>query len=194
MNYLLKNIKSLIGVREDRNEALRGNELKNLPAIDDAWLFTEGKKIAAYGEMKNFDGAGLKGEVNEIDCSGKLVMPCFCDSHTHLVFAGTREEEFVDKIKGLTYEAIAAKGGGILNSAKKLQEMPEDLLFEKSWQRLQKVISQGTGAIEIKSGYGLSYEAELKMLRVIQRIKKESSIPVKATFLGAHALAFSLQK
>src|SRR5450432_1795396 len=114
MNYLLKNIKSLIGVRENTSEALRGEDLKNLSSVEDAWLYAESGKIAAFGNMKSFDGAVIRtNEVKEIDCAGKFVMPCFCDSHTHLVFADTREEEFVDKIRGASYEEIAAKGGGI---------------------------------------------------------------------------------
>ena len=123
---------------------------------------------------------------NEIDATDQFILPCWCDSHTHLVFASSREEEFVDKIKGMSYEEIAAKGGGILNSAKKLNAMSEDELFNVSWKRLNEVIKLGTGAIEIKSGYGLSVEGELKMLRVIKRLKEVSPIPIKATFLGAH--------
>ena len=121
-----------------------------------------------------------------IDASGQFILPCWCDSHTHLVFAASREEEFVDKIKGMSYEEIAAKGGGILNSAKKLNAMSEDELFDLSWKRLNEVIKLGTGAIEIKSGYGLSVEGELKMLRVIKKLKERSPIPIKSTFLGAH--------
>ena len=141
--------------------------------------------IAAYGSMQNLtlQSSNLK---QTVDASGQFILPCWCDSHTHLVFAASREEEFVDKIKGMSYGEIAAKGGGILNSAKKLNAMKEDELFDLAWIRLNEVIGLGTGAIEIKSGYGLSVEGELKMLRVIKKLKERSPIPVKATFLGAH--------
>src|SRR5439155_22836992 len=128
----------------------------------------------------------IRNPKSEIDASGQLVLPCWCDSHTHLVFAASREEEFVDKIKGMSYAEIAAKGGGILNSAKKLNETSEDELFNLAWQRLEEVSSFGTGAIEIKSGYGLSVEGELKMLRVIKKLKERSSLSIRSTFLGAH--------
>lgn len=166
---------------------LRGDQLRHLPAIDNAYLIVEDDVIAEYGAMDE-----LKKEPSHFsqhfNLQGQFVLPAWCDSHTHIVFAGSREAEFVDKIKGLSYAEIAAKGGGILNSARKLQETPEDELFIQSYARLQEVMHLGTGAIEIKSGYGLSVEGELKMLRVIRRLKEKAPIPVKATFLGAHAL------
>jgi imidazolonepropionase len=185
MAILISNIKSLVNVRE-KSEALRGKELAELPCLDNAYLVTEGDEIAEYGSMDElqWDPAGFK---THIDATGRLVLPSWCDSHTHLVFAGSREGEFVDKIKGLSYAEIAARGGGILNSARVLNETPEDELFRQSWQRLEQVIKMGTGAIEIKSGYGLTIEGELKMLRVIRRLKERSRMPIKATFLGAHS-------
>jgi imidazolonepropionase len=154
--------------------------------MDNAYLVTEGEEIAEYGSMDElqWDPAGFD---THIDATGRLVLPSWCDSHTHLVFAGSREGEFVDKIKGLSYAEIAARGGGILNSARVLNDTPEDELFRQSWQRLEQVIRMGTGAIEIKSGYGLTVEGELKMLRVIRRLKERSRMPIKATFLGAHS-------
>ncbi len=185
MAILISNIKSLVNVREG-NEALRGKELAELPCMDNAYLVTEGEEIAEYGSMDKlqWDPAGFN---THIDATGRLVLPSWCDSHTHLVFAGSREGEFVDKIKGLSYAEIAARGGGILNSARVLNETSEDELFRQSWQRLEQVIRMGTGAIEIKSGYGLTVEGELKMLRVIRRLKERSRMPIKATFLGAHS-------
>lgn len=187
---LLKNIKTLVSVYEKAPQKLSGVEMKHLPCFDNAWLACENGYIVDFGEMENFPGITNWKDLDVIDCSGKLVMPCFADSHTHIVYAGNREQEFVDRINGLSYEEIASKGGGILNSAKKLRETSEDDLFEQSKARLIEVISQGTGAIEIKSGYGLDVAAELKMLRVIKRLKELNWIPVKATFLGAHALPF----
>ena len=187
---LLKNIKTLVSVYEKAPQKLSGIEMKHLPCIDNAWLACENGYIVDFGEMENFPGITNWKDLDVIDCSGKLVIPCFADSHTHIVYAGNREQEFVDRINGLSYEEIASKGGGILNSAKKLRDTSEDDLFEQSKARLQEVISQGTGAIEIKSGYGLDVAAELKMLRVIKRLKELNWIPVKATFLGAHALPF----
>lgn len=185
MAILISNIKSLANVRRG-SEALRGRELAELPCLDNAYLVTEGEEIAEYGSMDDlqWDPAGFH---TNIDATGRMVLPSWCDSHTHLVFAGSRENEFVDKIKGLSYAEIAARGGGILNSARVLNETSEDELFRQSWQRLEEVIRSGTGAIEIKSGYGLTVEGELKMLRVIRRLKERSRIPIKATFLGAHS-------
>ncbi|HEY5966363.1 MAG TPA: imidazolonepropionase [Chitinophagaceae bacterium] len=184
MATLVSNIKQLVGVRQE-SKLLNGKELSVLPVIENAYLIIENGLIAEYGGMSN-----LKLQTSNfkqiIDASGQFILPCWCDSHTHLVFAASREEEFVDKLKGMSYEEIAAKGGGILNSAKKLNAMSEDELFDVSWKRLNEVIKLGTGAIEIKSGYGLSVEGELKMLRVIKRLKEVSPIPIKATFLGAH--------
>lgn len=161
--------------------------MSQLPCIEDAFLIIEDDRIAEYGKIKDvkFRVADF---ANHIDAKGKMVLPSWCDSHTHLVFTGSRENEFVDKIKGLSYAEIAAKGGGILNSAKKINSTSEDELYKQSYNRLQEVIALGTGAIEIKSGYGLSIDGEIKMLRVIQKLKRNSKIPIKATFLGAHAI------
>ena len=186
MTTLISNIKLLVNTREDYH-LLRGKELAQLPSIENAFLIIDDDRIAEFGEMKdvNFRVADF---TNHFDATGKMILPSWCDSHTHLVFAGCRENEFIDKIKGLSYAEIAAKGGGILNSAKKLNGTSEDELYKQSYKRLQEVVAMGTGAIEIKSGYGLNVEGELKMLRVIQRLKKASKIPIKATFLGAHAV------
>lgn len=185
---LLKNIKNLIGVHDLAPDRLKGKEMKNLPCIENAWLACDNGLIADYGSMDDFPGITDWKELEVIDCAGKIVMPSFADSHTHIVYAGNREQEFVDRINGLSYEDVAKRGGGILNSAKKLRETSEDELFEQSKERLKEIISQGTGAVEIKSGYGLNLESELKMLRVIKRLKDLNWIPVKATFLGAHAV------
>lgn len=185
---LIKNIKTLVQVREAGILKVSGAEMKELPRIDNAWLAIDNGLIADYGSMEDFPGIEDWKGLEIIDCEGKIIMPCYADSHTHIVYAGNREGEFVDRINGLSYEEIFARGGGILNSAKKLAEATEDELFEQAMVRLKEVISQGTGSIEIKSGYGLSVESELKMLRVIKRIKELNLVPVKATFLGAHAL------
>ncbi len=181
---ILINIGQLIQVRPGK-QALKGTEMNELPVLKDAYLIIENQRIIDFGEMKN-----LPSEIPEksIDINGKLVMPAWIDSHTHLVFAASRAGEFVDKINGLSYEEIASRGGGILNSAKMMNEIDENTLYRKSYELLQEIIQYGTGAIEIKSGYGLSLEGELKMLRVIKKLKENASIPVKATFLGAHAL------
>jgi imidazolonepropionase len=171
-----------------------GAEMKKLSCIENAWLAIEEDKIVDFGEMKDFPGISDWSNLQMIDATGKLVLPCWCDSHTHLVYAGNRESEFVDRINGLSYEEIFKRGGGILNSAKKLVEATEDELFESAMKKIREVILLGTGAIEIKSGYGLSFEAELKMLRVIKKIKENVSIPVKATFLGAHAVPVGVTK
>jgi imidazolonepropionase len=180
---LVTNIKQLVGTRQD-TALLRGKDLSILPSIENAYLVIEDGIIAGYGQM-DLLGPTDKYE-NIVDGGGQIVLPCWCDSHTHLVFAASREEEFVDKINGMSYAEIAARGGGILNSARKIAGATETELLRSAWGRLQQVIQLGTGAIEIKSGYGLSVEAELKMLRVIKRLKETSPIPVKATFLGAH--------
>ena len=179
------NIKQLVNVRHE-SQVLRGKELENLPVIQNAFLIIEGGIIAEYGEMENIQRSTLKIH-DQIDCTGQMVLPCWCDSHTHIVFEGSRENEFVDKIKGLSYAEIAESGGGILNSAAKLNATTEDELFNSAWQRLQEVSKLGTGAIEIKSGYGLTVNGELKMLRVIKRLKEKSPLSIKSTFLGAHA-------
>ncbi|TSA50468.1 MAG: imidazolonepropionase [Sphingobacteriales bacterium] len=188
MSLLIKNIKALAGLHAKDKFLLKGSELNNLPSIENAFLLTEGDKIKSFGKMEEISSLNISVGTKEIDAKGKFVLPAFCDSHTHLVFAATRESEFVDKISGLTYEQIAAKGGGILNSAKKLAVTSEEELVESALIRLQEVQSQGTGAVEIKSGYGLSVEAELKMLRVIRKLKTLSPLTIKSTFLGAHAV------
>ena len=181
---IITNIKCLVNTRTE-NQLLRGNALAILPIIENAYLVIENGIIAEYGEM---DKLGWTDNANDIviDAAGQFILPAWCDSHTHLVFAASREEEFIDKIKGMSYAEIAAKGGGILNSAQKIATATEHDLLRSAWTRLQEIISLGTGAVEIKSGYGLSVESELKMLRVIQKLKETSPIPVKATFLGAH--------
>jgi len=186
-NILIKNIKGLVQAGENIPECLRGEQMKHIPIIYDAFLAIEDGEIVAYGEMKDWNGITDWRNLEVIDATDKFVLPAFIDSHTHSVFATSREEEFVDRIKGLSYQQIANKGGGILNSAKKLAIMPEDQLFKDAKKRIEQLISYGTGALEVKSGYGLSVEAELKMLRVIQRLKEELPITIKATFLGAHA-------
>lgn len=185
---LLKNIKNLVQAREVAPLKVSGQDMKQLPCIENAWLACEDGVIADFGSMDDFPGITDWKGLEVIDCSGKLVIPCYADSHTHIVYAGNRESEFVDRINGMSYEDIAKRGGGILNSAELLNKTSEDELFEQALVRLKEVILQGTGAIEIKSGYGLSVEGELKMLRVIKRLKELKWIPVKATFLGAHAL------
>jgi imidazolonepropionase len=183
MSILIKNIKTLVGVEYSPQRMLRGAEMKQLQTINDAFVLVENGIIKDFGEMN----AAPERADEVIDATGKFVFPSWCDSHTHLVYAAPRESEFVDKIKGLSYEEIAAKGGGILNSAKRLNETSEEELFDSAWQRLEEIKIQGTGAVEIKSGYGLSYEGELKMLRVIRSLKEKSKLTIKATFLGAHA-------
>lgn len=185
---LIKNIKSLVQVRETNINKVCGKDMSILPCIEDAWLAIDNGLIADFGKMEDFPGITDWKDLEVIDASGKLVLPCYADSHTHIVYSGNRESEFADRINGLSYEEIAKRGGGILNSAKKLRETSEDDLFEQSYARFMEIISQGTGAVEIKSGYGLNLESELKMLRVIKRLKNLELIPVKATFLGAHAL------
>jgi imidazolonepropionase len=185
MSILVTNIKQLVNVRETQ-QLLRGKALADLPVIEDAYLVIENGLIKALGKMD--DLIHEHHTMNIVyDAEGQFVLPCWCDSHTHLVYAASREDEFVNKLRGASYADIAAKGGGILNSAKKIETATEEFLFQQAMKRLHEVIALGTGAIEIKSGYGLSVESELKMLRVIKRIKAESPIPVKATFLGAHA-------
>jgi imidazolonepropionase len=184
MAFLITNIKQLIGVR-DENKLLRGADLSELPLIDNAYLVLDGERIAGFGKMED-----LKDDPeyynDTYDAGGGTILPTWCDSHTHLVFAASRENEFVEKLKGASYAEIAAKGGGILNSAAKIHATSEDELFEMASERLKNLMRLGTGAIEIKSGYGLTLDGELKMLRVIKRLKEKSPIPVKSTFLGAH--------
>ena len=185
MQILFKNIKELLQVREEKINFLSGKEMKTLPVIKNAFLLIENGLIKDYGKMED---APSDKDIKIIDATDRIVMPTWVDSHTHLVYAGNREDEFVDRINGLSYEEIANRGGGILNSAKKLHETPEEELYEQSKKRLEEVILLGTGAIEIKSGYGLNKEAEIKMLRVIKKLQENYPIEIKATFLGAHAL------
>jgi imidazolonepropionase len=194
---LIYNIKQLVNAREESN-VLRGAALADLPCIDHGWVHIEDGWIAAYGAMSALpqdlrllienDSTGETGDpsARAIDAGGRFVLPAWCDSHTHLVYAGSREAEFVDKLRGLSYAEIAARGGGILNSARQLADATEDSLFNAAWQRLQELAGLGTGAVEIKSGYGLTVEGELKMLRVIKKLKEKSPLSIKATFLGAH--------
>lgn len=186
MHLLLTNIKQLCNVElgDTRKPYAKGADMKNMDCLENAWLLIEDGIIQDFGDMEH---AHTVQATDVLDVSGKLVLPAWVDSHTHLVFASSREDEFVDRINGLSYEEIARRGGGILNSAKKMAEIDESQLFDESLARLHRVINQGTGAIEIKSGYGLSLESELKMLRVIKRLKEEELIPIKASFLAAHA-------
>lgn len=190
MKTLLFNIKELLQIRDENIRKVSGVEMKELPSIKNAYLRVHDEKIEDFGSMDDlidFNADQL------IDARGQIILPAWCDSHTHIVFAGHREGEFVDRINGLSYEEIAARGGGILNSAKKLQNSSEQELFEQSSQRLQEVMKLGTGAIEIKSGYGLTPEAELKMLRVIKTLANSYPLSIKATFLGAHAFPLSFK-
>lgn len=185
MKLLLTNIKELLQVRENCPAKLSGKAMKELPALKNAWVYINHGIIEDYGTM---DKMGTHQGFKTLDCSGKMVLPAWCDSHTHLVYAGNREQEFVDRINGLSYQEIAEKGGGIVNSAKKLQETSEKDLYDQSAKRLKEVMRLGTGAIEIKSGYGLTTEAELKMLRVAKKLAVKYPITIKTTFLGAHAI------
>lgn len=182
MSFLIINIKELYGIRET-NDFLKGKEMAVLPSIKNAFLRIEGEEIVEFGEMKTLESRISNLESSIINTNGGIVFPAWCDSHTHLVYAGSRENEFVDKIKGMSYEEIAQKGGGILNSAKLLNQTSEQELFEQAWQRLEEIKALGTGAVEIKSGYGLTVEGELKMLRVIKKLKEKSDVLIKSTFL-----------
>ena len=190
MKTLFKNIKELIQIRDPEIKKVDGLEMKELPSIKDAWLLIEDDKIVDFGSMESFPENNT---AKIIDASGKLILPAWCDSHTHIVYAGNRELEFADRINGLSYEEIANRGGGILNSAKTLQETPEDEVYLQSAARLEEVMKLGTGAVEIKSGYGLTEEGELKMLRVIKKLQQNYDIPIKSTFLGAHAIPTEYQ-
>ena len=186
MRLLIRNIARIAGIDESGRDRVCGAEMDRLGTLDDAWLLADGERIAAYGPMS----ALPEGEFDAtVDAGGGMLFPSFCDSHTHLVYAGSREQEFIDKINGLTYEQIAERGGGILNSADRLHETSEDELYRQAMERIREIIAMGTGCVEIKSGYGLSTEDELKMLRVIRRIRETSPLEVRATFLGAHAVA-----
>lgn len=191
MQTVIINIKELLQVRETSVDKVSGAEMAILPSVKNAYLVMENDVIADFGSMENCPKINAD---KTIDASGKIVLPSWCDSHTHIVYAGNREQEFVDRINGLTYEEIANRGGGILNSAKKLNETSEDEIYNQSRKRLEEVISQGTGAVEIKSGYGLTVEGELKMLRVIKKLAADYPIAIKATFLGAHAFPLAYKE
>ncbi len=193
MKLLITNIAQLVNVRTI-SKVLRGKELADLPVLEDAYLFIENEYIVGYGTMKTLPAFKEDENWTITDAKGATILPTWCDSHTHLVFADSREDEFVDKINGLTYAAIAANGGGILNSAQKIASASDEELFEMALERLMELIRLGTGAIEIKSGYGLDLANELKMLRVIKRLKQASPIPIKATFLGAHTFPLAFKE
>lgn len=193
MTTLFKNIQQLVGVHET-NSLHRGKALAHLPVIQDAFLLVEDGIILAFGHMHELDIVVPHQPINTIDVTGQFVLPAWCDSHTHLVFAKSREGEFVDKLNGKSYADIAANGGGILHSAKVLADTAEEALYQLAKGRLQEVAQMGTGAIEIKSGYGLSLEAELKMLRVIKRLQQTSDLIIKSTFLGAHAFPMAFKE
>lgn len=189
MKTLIKNIKELVNVDESGRLMAKGHEMAEMKTIKNAYLIIKDKLIDSYGEMKDLNPEWDADEEMsyEIDAAGKMVFPSFCDSHTHLVYAGSREIEYSDKIRGLSYEEIAKRGGGILNSAERLRAMSEDELYAQALERINEIISFGTGAVEIKSGYGLDTESEIKMLRVIRRLKENTPLIIKSTFLGAHA-------
>ncbi|TDI69862.1 MAG: imidazolonepropionase [Bacteroidetes bacterium] len=191
MDILIENIKGLVLVCTDTSEIVAGASMSQLPVIERACLLIRNGTIHWFGPM---DQNAPERADQVIDATGRFVFPCFVDSHTHMVFAGSREGEFVDKIKGMGYEEIAKKGGGILNSAKRLQNTSEEELYDSALERLEEVISTGTGAIEIKSGYGLTTEDEMKMLRVARRLKESTSVVIKTTFLGAHAIPANIPR
>ena len=197
MILLIENIKELIQVEKSPKLKVAGREMANLKTIKDAYLYIDEGKIAEFGTMADIGQSTIinqQSAIKKIDANGKMVFPCWCDSHTHLVYPQSREIEYIDKIKGLSYEEIAKRGGGILNSAKKMHETSEDELVESALKRLEEITIYGTGAVEIKSGYGLNSEDELKMLRVIRRLKEISPLTIKATFLGAHAIPAEYKK
>jgi imidazolonepropionase len=190
MSLLIKNIKSLLQIRDEGILRVDGKDMSELPRLDHSWLITDEDRILDYGEMSTLDQAlkGAPAGLKEIDATGRYLLPAFCDSHTHLVYPASREIEYIDKIKGLSYEEIAKRGGGILNSAKRMHETSEEELIETALMRLDEITGYGTGAVEIKSGYGLNAEDELKMLRVIRKLKELSPLSIVSTFLGAHAV------
>lgn len=188
MKTVIKNIAELIQTEDTPRKWVAGNDMKNINTIKDAFVEIENGLITSFGSMGQWNGIEDWNDTEVIDAEGGMVFPTYCDSHTHLVFAASREGEFVDRINGLSYTEIAEKGGGILNSAEKLQNASEDELYEDALIRLNELVQMGTGAIEIKSGYGLTLESELKILRVIERLKENTDVTIKATFLGAHAL------
>jgi imidazolonepropionase len=187
------NIKSLLQTRTQPTLVVKGRDMKNLPCIDNAWMSMKDGMIEDFGLMKDFQSDAFA-QYEVVDVEGRYILPSWVDSHTHLVFAEWRNQEFEDRINGMTYHEIAERGGGILNSARKLNDLSEEELYESAFARLKDLIAHGTGAIEIKSGYGLNLDAELKILRVIQRLKTHSPIPIKATFLGAHAFPESFKE
>lgn len=191
MKLLVKNIAKIVGLDEDRRVRAFGKNMDYVQMLDDAWLVAEDGRIADYGVMATVPSEEAFDSV--VDAEGGMLFPSFCDSHTHLVYAGSREQEFVDKIHGLSYEEIARRGGGILNSADRLHETSEDELYAQAMERVREVALKGTGAVEIKTGYGLTVEDELKMVRVIRRIKESVPLEVKVTFLGAHAVGRAYQ-
>ena len=186
MRLLVKNIAKIVGIDEDRRARVLGENMDCVHTLDDSWLVAEDGWIADYGVMSNVPSEETFDRV--VDAEGGMLFPSFCDSHTHIVYAGSREQEFVDKIHGLSYEEIARRGGGILNSADRLHEASEEELYAQAMERVREIILKGTGAVEIKTGYGLTVEDELKMVRVIRRIKESAPLEVKVTFLGAHAV------
>lgn len=186
MQKLITNIRVLAGTDETGRLCLRGHEMDTLGIVEDAWLLVEDGLIAGYGPMSACPQ--IDNETDVYDAQGGWIFPSFCDSHSHIVYAGSREQEFLDKINGLSYEEIARRGGGILNSADRLHETSEDVLYEQALARVNELIAKGTGCLEIKSGYGLTLEDELKMLRVIRRLSETTPMTIKATFLGAHAV------
>ncbi len=196
MKILIKNIKELLQTDNDLKQKVCGAEMASLSSLKDAYLFIEDGLIKDFGKMSGLsDRDFIDGlDFRVIDASGRMVMPAFCDSHTHLVYDGSREIEYIDKIRGLSYEEIAKRGGGILNSARRLQEASEEALVEQAMVRMEEIRMLGTGAVEIKSGYGLTIESELKMLRVIRKLKEISPLTIKATFLGAHAVPTEYKK
>ena len=185
MSLLVKNIGCIVGIDESGRTRVAGKEMADIGMLENAWLLTDGERIGSYGTMETLPHE----EGHEvIDAKGGWLFPSFCDSHTHIVYAGSREQEFLDKINGLTYEEIAKRGGGILNSADRLHDTSEDELYRQAMERIDEIVAMGTGLVEIKSGYGLTLEDELKILRVIRRIKESAPLDVRATFLGAHAV------
>lgn len=186
MKLLVKNIARIVGIESAGRMRLCGSDMDRLGSLDDAWLLADGGRITVFGRM---DDLGEIAADKVVDAAGGMLFPSFCDSHTHLVYAGSREQEFLDKIHGLSYEEIARRGGGILNSADRLHETPEEELYTQAMKRIDEIVRMGTGCVEIKSGYGLTTEDELKMLRVIRRIRETAPLEVRATFLGAHAVA-----
>ena len=185
MNLLVKNIGTIVGIDESGRTRVSGKAMGEITMLENAWLLTDGTRIKDYGTM---DSVPAEGKYEVIDARSGWLFPSFCDSHTHIVYAGSREQEFLDKINGLSYEEIAKRGGGILNSADRLHDTTEDELYRQAMERIDEIVAMGTGLVEIKSGYGLTLEDELKILRVIRRIRENAPLEVRTTFLGAHAV------